>query len=325
MRLTRRGWGAVAVVALAMALAWLAGARALNAIAGPLVAALVLGAVLVWRAPHPSVSYEQLQSGSPGDERTLTVTVDGGGLLLVDLSLPDGLAATDIETVVRPPDTIERSVRLGRRGIYSLDAPRLRQRDPLGFVERTVEVTASTEFVVYPRVYDMDDATLTALFTDELAAERQEFDRLREYEPGDPMKNVHWKSSAKRDDLFVMEFAAATQEETIDIAAEATEGHADEMAAATATLAVHALEAGLTVGVTTPTGRVRAGQGDDHRQALMRLLARAEAGHLPTETRASADIVVTVDSVGRTVRLADREQDFDAVFDGNSRATEVVS
>jgi hypothetical protein len=57
----------------------------------------------------------------------------------------------------------------------------------------------------------------------------------------------------------------------------------------------------------------------------MRLLARAEAGHLPTETRASADIVVTVDSVGRTVRLADREQDFDAVFDGNSRATEVVS
>jgi uncharacterized protein (DUF58 family) len=171
----------------------------------------------------------------------------------------------------------------------------------------------------------MDDSMLGALFTDELASERQEFDRLREYEPGDPLKNVHWKSSAKRDDLLVMEFAAAEQQETIDIAAEATKGHADEMAAAATTLALHALEAGLTVGLTVPDGTIRPGEGDEHRKALLRLLARTGAGHLPAETRTGADIVVTVDSVGRTVRLADREQRFDALFSQNGQATEVVT
>ena len=323
MRLTLRGMAALAVVVLSIGLAYLAGDRALNAVAAPLLAALVVGAVLVWRAPAPSVSYGQIQSGYPGDERTLRVDVEGGGLLTVALSLPDGLAATDVDTVVSPPETIERSVRLGRRGIYRLDPPQLRQRDPLGFLERRVEAATTTEFVVFPRVYELEDSVLTRLFTDELAAERQQFDRLREYEPGDPLKNVHWKSSAKRDDLLVMEFAAAQEEETVHIAAEAADGYADEMAAAAATLALSALESGLSVALTVPDGNVRPGEGDEHRKTLMRLLAETEAGHLPNETRAGADVLVTVDSVGRTVRLADREQDFDAVFGAGGQPAEV--
>jgi uncharacterized protein (DUF58 family) len=325
MRLTHRDTGALVVVVVAIALAWLSGERALNAVAAPLLAALAFGVVAVWRAPEPTVTYGRIQSGYPGDERTLTVDVDGAGLLTFDLAVPDGIAATDVETVVSPPETVERSVRLGRRGIYSLDPPRLTQRDPLGFVERPVEATATTDFVVYPRVYEMDDSALTELFTDDLAAERQQFDRLREYQPGDPLKNVHWNSSAKRDDLLVMEFAAADQEQTIHIAAEATEGHADEMAGATATLALQALDAGLTVGLTVPGGSVAPGEGDEHRSDLLDLLARTDAGHLPTETRAGADVVVTVDSVGRTVRLAGREQDFDAVFGSTDRSPDVVS
>lgn len=325
MRLTHRGMGALVVAAVAIGLAWLAGDRALNAVAAPLLTALVVGAVLVWRGPEPTVTYGRIQSGYPGDERTLTIDVDGAGLLTFDLAVPDGIAATDIETVVSPPETVERSVRLGRRGIYSLGPPHLAQRDPLGFVERSADVTATTEFVVYPRTYDMDDSVLTELFSDELAAERQQFDRLREYQPGDPMKNVHWNSSAKRDDLLVMEFAAATQERTIHIAAEATEGHADKMAGATATLALHALDAGLAVGLTVPGGSVTPGEGNEHRNDMLGLLARTDAGHLPTESRAGADVVVTVDSVGRTVQLADREQDFDAVFGSTGHSAEVHS
>ncbi len=325
MRLTRRGTVAVLVVGLSIGLAWVSGDRSLNAVAAPLLAALLVGAILVARAPSPTVSYGTLGSGYPGDERTLTLDVDGGGLLTVDLHLPDGLAATDIETAVSPPTTIERSVRLGRRGIYQLDAPSIRQRDPLGFIEQRVETTASAEFVVFPRVYEMDDSMLTSLFTDELAAERQQFDRLREYEPGDPLKNVHWNSSAKRDDLLVMEFAAATQHDTIHIAAEAMDGYGDEMASAAATLVLHALDTGLSVALTVPDRSLSAGEGAAHRQELMRTLAETDAGLLPSETRAEADIAISVDSVGRTIRVADREQDFDAVFGSDGESVEGVA
>lgn len=325
MRLTRRGLSALVIVGLAMGLAWVAGDRALNAVAAPLVGALVVGAVLVWRAPAPAVTYNRIPSGHPGDERTLTVGIDGSGLVTVSLSVPDGLAAADIDTVVSPPETIERTARLGRRGVYRLDAPDLRQRDPLGFVERRVEATAATTFVVYPALYEMDVGALRRQFTNELAAERQRFDRLREYEPGDPIKDVHWKSSAKRDDLLVMEFAAARQAETVHIAAEAATGHADEMAAAAATLVTAALDAGLSVGLTVPAGSLRPASGNDHRQSLLGLLAETDAGHLSSELRTEADILVAADSVGRTVRLADHTTDFDAIFDASGHTTEVVS
>ncbi|MFC7131971.1 MULTISPECIES: DUF58 domain-containing protein [Salinibaculum] len=313
MRPTRRGVAALVVVALAMGLAWAAGERALNAVAAPLLAAFLFGAFVVWRAPEPAVAYGRLQSGYPGDERTLTIDVAGGALVTLDLHLPEGLATADVDTVVSPPATVERTLTLARRGIYRLDPPRVRQRDPLGFVERRVDVDATTEFVVYPRVYEMDAGALSALFADELAAERQQFDRLREYEPGDPLKNVHWKSSAKRDDLLVMEFAAAEQHETVHVAAEAAEGYTDEMAAAAATLATSALEAGLTVSLTAPDDSLPAETGDEHREALLRLLSRTGPGRLPAEVRESADVAISADAEGTTVRLADRTQSFEAV------------
>ncbi len=313
MRLTRRGWAVLAVLAGTYVAAYLAGERALNAVAAPLLAALVVGAVLVWRADPPTLSYSSLRPGFPGDERTLTVTAGGGGVVTVEQPLPDGLDATAIDAAVTPPHSFERPVTLARRGVYRLESPTVRQRDPLGLVSTAVTVDPACEFVVYPTIYDLDDRHVTRLFSDENAAERQEFDRLREYVPGDPLRNVHWKSSAKRDDLLVMEFAPAEHTETVTVAADADEGHADAMAAAAATVALAALDADLQVALTIPDDHLAAGLGETHRGNVLRLLAGATAGRVSAETHAEAEVSVRADANGTHVRIGDR---FVALRDG---------
>ena len=319
MRLTRRGWGALAVVALTYVAAYLAGARALNAIAAPLLAALAAGAILVSRADEPTVSYGSLRSGYPGQTRTLTVDIDGGGLVTLAQSLPDGIEATDLDATVTPPHTVERTLTFAERGVYRLDAPSVRQRDPLGLVGRRVDAAVDLEFVVYPTVYDLDEVRLSQLFADELAAERQEFDRLREYVPGDPLKNVHWKSSAKYDDFLVMEFSPSQRTETVHLVADATTGNADAMASAAATLAVGALESGLRVELTVPGDRLASGQGNAHRESVLRVLAGVESGTLPDDAHAEADISVHADGRGAHVRFSDHGADFEELLGTTSQ------
>jgi uncharacterized protein (DUF58 family) len=314
MRLTRRGWGVLVVVGLAYTAAYLSGARALNAVVAPLLAALGAGTLLVYRADAPTVTYGSLRSGYPGQERTLTVDVDGGGLVTLVQPLPDGVRAWDLDATVTPPHSFERTLVFADRGIYRLDAPRVSQRDPLGLVGRSVEVSVDLEFVVYPTVYALDDVTLSQLFADELAAERQEFDRLREYVPGDPLKNVHWKSSAKHDDFLVMEFSPAQRTETVHIVVDAEPGSDDAMAAAAATLALGALDVGLGVELTVPGQRVASGRGETHRENLLRVLAGASAGTVPDAVHGEADISVHADSSGAHVRVGDRTERFENVL-----------
>ncbi len=311
MRLTRRGWGALAVVALAYTFAYLSGARALNAVAAPILAALAAGAILVYRADDPTITYGPLRSGYPGQTRTLTVDIDGGGIVTLAQALPAGARATDLDATVTPPHTLERTLTFAERGIYRLDAPTVRQRDPLGLVGRRVDVAPTLEFVVYPAVYELDAGHLSKVFGDELAAERQEFDRLREYAPGDPLKNVHWKSSAKHDDFLVMEFSPAQRTETVHVVADATAGNADAMASAAATLALGALEAGLGVELTVPGHRIGSGQGEAHRENLLRVLAGVGAGTVPDDTHETAAVSIHANERGTRVRYGGHSERFD--------------
>lgn len=316
MRLTRRGLAAVAVVVCTVGLGWLSGARALNAVAAPTLAALLFGAVAVFRAPEPTVTYTAFPSGYPGETRTLALDIEGSGLVTFALSFPDGVVEDGFDAAVTPPERIERSVTLDQRGVYRLDDPIVRQRDPLGFVQRRVDVESTVSFVVYPRTYGLDDRTLKRLVTDDSAHERQAFDRLREYVPGDSLRNVHWKSSAKRDDLLVMEFTESSHSGTVTFAADATEGYADSMATATATIATATLDAGYDVALTVPTDDVPAGGGDHHRKRLLRALAGVGAGTLPKTTHDDADVSITADADGTRVRVDEREQSFEALVDG---------
>jgi uncharacterized protein (DUF58 family) len=324
MRPTRRGWAAVAVVLVAVVLAWTFGERSLNAVAAPTLAALAAAFVAVWRADPPTVAFDDPRAGFPGEERTLSFHVEGDGLAKVSQSLPAGLTTRPVDETVALPRGFDQQVALEARGVYEVGPPEVRQRDPLGLIERRAEADSTAELVVYPQVYALADPTLGGILADPATAERQEFDRLREYVPGDPLKNVHWKSSAKRGEFLVMEFSPTERTETLRIAATAEAGGADRMSGAAATLTDAALEAGLTVELWVPDGHLPPGKGEVHRENAMQLLATAGHGSVADAVRAGADVTIEAGPRSTAVGFPERQRSFESLVTGRKQRTDTA-
>tara|TARA_B100000949_G_scaffold226574_1_gene232077 strand:- start:124 stop:885 length:762 start_codon:yes stop_codon:yes gene_type:complete len=83
---------------------------------------------------------------------------------------------------------------------------------------------------------------------------------VREYRPGDPIKNIDWKTTARRNDIFVRQFDPSVSEQIVIFAEAITtnvpwEGYRSDVLEGTMTAAAsissHALELGYKVGLVT--------------------------------------------------------------------------
>lgn len=317
MRLTRRGYGVAGVAALAFLLALHAGPRSLNAVVAPALVVLGAAALHLRRREEPSVTRRAPQPGFPGESRTveLRVTADGpaavrdrvdGGLRVVGGGVATG---TGRDGAVVAPATVDGDgrvaydVELGRRGEHQLGPVTVLERDPLNLLGRTTADTSTERVLVYP---DVEPLTANRAFQGLVeragTPDRQAFERLREYVPGDALRDVHWNSSAKRpgEELVVTEFARR-DEGGVTLVAEADAGHGDEMAAAAASIAVYLLDADLSVGVAAPGGRVEEGLGDEQRDRVLGLLARTPAGRVSRNVEADVRVHADGDGVQVTV------------------------
>jgi uncharacterized protein (DUF58 family) len=310
MRPTLRSLGVAGIAAGAIAMAAASGARALNALAAPALLTLLVGAVQVYHAGTPEVTRSDPTPGHPGESRTVALSVEGGALARVTDAIPPGVAGTGYDVRVTLPATVEYEIELGARGEWDLGPPRVIVTDALGLFVRTFEPEATATALVYPQLVDLRETDAIArLLGIDTATDRQAFDSIREYAPGDPLRDVHWKSSAKRSgaDLVVKQFVSERQESTLHLAAGAATGHADAMASGAASLAVLALEAGLSVGVSCPAGEVPPGRGRAHRRHLLELLARTDAGRVSESARKRADVVLSADGDGVTATVDGRD------------------
>jgi len=321
MRLTKRGWGLVAVVVVAEVLAVLHGARALNAVAAPAVIALVAGAVQLARAEPPTVDRGAVSPGFPGDRREVSVDVDGSGVatvidrttdgVTVDPAVADEMGSATFEATL--PAVFTYDVEFVRRGRPRLGPVIVRLRDVLGLVTTEYYVDETTTALVYPPVYQVAGReTLLHEVIDRDAVERDEFDELREYVPGDPLRDVHWKSTAKDpESMFVTEFADRRIEDTVVLAASSEDGAADAMAAAAASIAVMGIDAGVSVELRTPSVSVPTGGGVEHRDRLLRALALTDGGYLSQSEMEDVDIHVHADGESVELTLGSRTHDFE--------------
>jgi len=308
MKLTRRGYAAVALVVAAVFLGWGFGARSLNAVAAPTLAALVVGAFMLSRADRPTAELLAVEPGFPGETRELELSLSGFGLATVSLSPGQGAAGGLDRHTVTLPDTVSCELELSSRGVHRIGPPTVSQRDPLGLFERERSVAASTELLVYPRPYASARGSVAArVLLDELETERQEFDRIREYRPGDSLRHVHWKSSAKHDAFLVKEFTPPERDETVTIVATAPKPEVDEMARLAATVTELALAGGYSVELATPDGHLPPGQGSAHRENLLALLARTGGGTVARTPGEEADVEVAFRQRSLVVRIGDRE------------------
>ena len=97
-----------------------------------------------------------------------------------------------------------------RRGAITVGPLVLRVGDPLGLAERCLELAGPARLVVHPRIHPV--LALPGSPTREArhgaahparAARGDDFFALREYEVGDDLRRVHWRSTARLGDLML--------------------------------------------------------------------------------------------------------------------------
>ena len=131
--------------------------------------------------------------------------------LRLALAFPRAMESSQEDLRVELPDGSEWS-RLSwpciprRRGSMVLDGAHVEGVSPLGFWAVRRKLSARCEVRIYPNL-SSDRKSLAALFLNRsvlgLHAQRQlgkgrEFEKLREYVPGDGYDEVHWKATARR-------------------------------------------------------------------------------------------------------------------------------
>lgn len=184
------------------------------------------------------------------------------------------------EAVVRTlsGNTATYDVDFDARGEWTIGPATVIVRDVFGLFERVHEIEGTDTVLVYPRVRQLTPAAYRQLFAvadGRGGTERSAFDALREYRPGDPLRDIHWRTSAKRDELIVTEYDAGGVGERVQITATTTSGHVDAMAEATASLTIPLLEADVPVELRLAGDDVFAEIEDQH--AVLARLARLTA------------------------------------------------
>jgi uncharacterized protein (DUF58 family) len=111
-------------------------------------------------------------------------------------------------------DSVKQAVPLQfpRRGIYRQEAFRIVTSFPFGFLQKARRLDLTSEALVYPSIEATSDF-LEVMFgiqgaIESLAKGRgQDLYALRDYQPTDNLRHVHWKASARSGSLMVREFA----------------------------------------------------------------------------------------------------------------------
>jgi uncharacterized protein (DUF58 family) len=155
-----------------------------------------------------------------GGEVTLTLDVEGDPVERLELhvDVPYGLAVTggSARTVLRlgreEEQTLELSLRCERWGAYVLGGARVRAHDRFGVLLHEQRLEPSLPLKVYPHAESLS-ALLRPQETQVSAGnqvarargEGIEFADLRPFSPGDRLRRINWRASARRGTLWVNE------------------------------------------------------------------------------------------------------------------------
>ncbi len=105
------------------------------------------------------------------------------------------------------------SVRCARRGVYEIGPLVAITGDPLGLTQSEHQVADKFELLVHPRIQEVSDRPLTRQFEDppirppvsKPFPTGLEFYGMREYKPGDDLRRIVWRASARMGKLMVRE------------------------------------------------------------------------------------------------------------------------
>ncbi len=301
--LTRQGIAVVGAGVAAIAIGRVFGIIELYVIGAGFLAAALAAVVYVWvrRPPieahrwiHPAV----LVAGDIGhvDVRLHHI----GRLTTPSFVLEEPVARTMTEDhVARLPvaalsaGSVSSSgyrVPTATRGVVELGPLRLIMSDVLGIARSTTVVAGISEIVVAPRTLAIDMPELgrgrlgTALLESSRRLGPGDFHGLREYAAGDELRTIHWRASARTDDLMVKEFTVEGLHHCTVVFDPAPGVHGSNASfehgvTAAASLVSSAMRAGLSTRFVTAGGVDL--RGPEVVNTTQRVLARIEPSDAP--------------------------------------------
>ncbi|MFK7819080.1 MAG: DUF58 domain-containing protein [Planctomycetaceae bacterium] len=125
---------------------------------------------------------------------------------------------------VQESRTTSYRVRLMQRGIYTLGPTLVSSRFPFGLGERGRYFETPDEILIHPQIGELSPACWRRVLGDDRPALEHrarsgvfddDFNQIREYRPGDPVRNIHWRTSARMNDLMVREFQENREHDAI--------------------------------------------------------------------------------------------------------------
>jgi len=156
-----------------------------------------------------------------GDEVEVMIEINARtaiGLLELHLLIPRGLTVVDgdnpcgIRLRAGEERTLSLTLRCHRWGLFELREIRLRARGPIGMLIWERQVTCPHRLQVYPRperlhhlVTPLETQPAIGDLVARARADGLEFADTRAFVPGDRLRSVNWRASARRGDLIVNE------------------------------------------------------------------------------------------------------------------------
>jgi uncharacterized protein (DUF58 family) len=295
--MTRRGALTLLLGLLTYAVAWLFGAKALYPVAAGLVLAPLAARTWVRAAAAPIHLRRRAGKGVLLEGEDVWVTLEARPESRVPapaIVITEQLARLgERVTPLRRAGAVHRGTYVLERvprGRYVVEQARATIDDPFGLARSEVDLAAGGALLVYPRLVALDK-----LFS-ESGAHAQDGRRLllrrpsgfdlhsvREYEQGESLRKVHWKTTAKRGQLMVKELEDAPRDEIavlLDADADAVSGESFDVQvrAAGSILRAHAAHGRRAVLAVNSASRpsIRVSSLDGEWLAALCVLAEAQ-------------------------------------------------
>jgi uncharacterized protein (DUF58 family) len=198
-----------------------------------------------------------------GETTTVTLEIHNGSALpipwlLVHESLPGAIATPGVVSQVlslkgHETGTVTYQLTGRRRGFHAVGPLTLTIGDVFGLARTAVQVPEQPHLIVYPRILapgELDLPTL-ALFGNVRSRRRTLGDParvagVRDYAPGDPLHDIHWRATAAVGALQVKQYQPATTIQTMIF----LDLHRPGYTAASAAAALYATDFAVTVAAT---------------------------------------------------------------------------
>ena len=220
------GWSLVAVFVFGALAAWLLGWQELIVFA--VGAAVLLISAVPWVLRGRSIGIDlslsapRVAVGSPA-QALLRIRRSGRFALpnAVELELAGVPVTIALPRLARGErHDIRLPIDTSKRGRVDVGPVYLSHTDPLGILERRTRLSGQQTLMVHPRTVRIPAASsglvrdLEGEAAQDLAPDDVAFHSLRDYQPGDDPRIVHWRTSAKHGTLLVRQFEPSRRSDT---------------------------------------------------------------------------------------------------------------